>query len=127
VNAERFIEELVHMGESELRAVAELVRHDALSAEGELAWWRATTNVGMVLRAAGWRRQAALVGHGAAQAVMAAGERCGMLDADRDLVTAVARAAADAARAMVADPASNGSSRVLVAPFRPVLWQPALS
>ena len=123
VDAERFVQELSHMGEHELRAVADLVRHDALSAEGELTWWRATSAVAASLKASRSGRQAATVAHHAVQAVMLAADRCGMLSADRDQATAVARAAADAARAMVADPTGIGTSQVLVAPFRPVVWQ----
>jgi hypothetical protein len=124
MDAEAFVEELAQMGEPELQAIGDLVRHDALSAEGELAWWRATTQVGVALRATRCRRRAAVIAHGAAQSVIEAGERCGLLCSERELVTAVARAAADAARAMVAEPEGGASSQVLVAPFRPVIWKP---
>ena len=125
MDAERFVHELAHMSEPELRAVADLVRHDALSAEGELSWWRATAEVAASLKASRSGRHAASVAHSAVQAVMLAADRCGMLDAERDRATAVARAAADAARAIVADPACVGTTEVLVAPFRPAIWQPA--
>jgi hypothetical protein len=123
VDAEAFVQELADMGEPELRALARLVRHDALSAEGELAWWRATTEVGAVLRSTRCGRRAAVVAHEAARAVVVAGDRCG-LGTERELITAVARAAADAARAMVADPEGAGVSQVLVAPFRAVVCEP---
>jgi UDP-3-O-acyl-N-acetylglucosamine deacetylase len=123
VDAEAFVRELALMEEPELRAVAELVRHDALSAEGELAWWRATTEVGAMLRSARCGRRAAVVAHDAVLAVRSAAERCGMLTAERELITAVARAAAEAARALVADPRGAGVSQVLVTPFRPVVWE----
>ena len=125
MDADRFVHELAHMGEHELRAVADLVRHDALSAEGELSWWRATSAVAAALKATRNGRQAATVAHHAVQAVMLAADRCGMLTDDRDQATAVARAAADAARAMIADPTGVGTSQVLVAPFRPIVWQVA--
>jgi UDP-3-O-acyl-N-acetylglucosamine deacetylase len=124
VDPERFVDELAHMSEHELRAVADLVRHDALSAEGELSWWRATSAVAASLKATRSGRHAATVAHHAVQSVMLAAERCGMLTEDRDQATAVARAAADAARAMVADPQCEGTTQVLVAPFRPVVLQP---
>jgi hypothetical protein len=125
MDAETFVEQLARMDEVELRAVAGLVSHNALSAEGELAWWRATTEVGTVLRAGGHRRRAAMVAHGATMAVLDAAGRCGLMATERELVTAVARAAADAARAMVADPEVGGNGRILVTPFRPLLCQPA--
>jgi hypothetical protein len=125
VDVDRFVQELSEMGERDLRLVAELVRHDAMSAEGELCWWRATSQVATTLRARRTGRQAAAVAHAAVRAVMSAAERCGMDTDDREPAVAVARAAADAARALVADPEGHGSTDVLLAPFRPVVLQVA--
>jgi hypothetical protein len=125
VDPDRFVQELSEMGEQDLRLVAELVRHDAMSAEGELCWWRATSQVATTLRTRRIGRHAASVAHAAVQAVMSAAERCGMEATDRDPAVAVARAAADAARALVADPEGDGATDVLLAPFRPVVLQVA--
>jgi hypothetical protein len=58
--------------------------------------------------------------HAAVVAVQAAGTRCGFDEAEAQTVTAVARAAADAARALVADRDAVAASP-LVAPFEPLI------
>lgn len=115
-----FIARLGEMGPDELRSVACALRDEVATVEGELSWWRATTSVAAALRASRRSREAARLAHAAVVAVQAAGTRCGLCDAESQTVTAVARAAADAARALVADRHAVAASP-LVAPFEPVL------
>jgi hypothetical protein len=115
-----FIARLGEMGPEELRSVASHLRHEVATVEGELSWWRATTAVAASLRAHRRSREAARLAHAAVVAVQAAGTRCGLCDADAQTVTAVARAAADATRALVADDGAVAASP-LVAPFEPLL------
>jgi hypothetical protein len=68
-------------------------------------------------------REAGLAAHHASAAVLGAARECGVLDEDRDTVTAVARAASDVARALVAGHTISGD--VLYAPFRPLAYAAA--
>ncbi len=92
------------------------------TAEGEVAWWRATISVDSVLRRHHLTRRAALAAHEASTVVLATARRAGMVDAERDTVTAVARAAADAARALVAEAKvglPTGEFEPLLGPWAP--------
>jgi hypothetical protein len=66
----------------------------------DVAWWHAVVAVDHRLRRARLVRQGTMAGRAATQAVLIAASRSG-LDLDADVI-AVARAAADAARAVVA-------------------------
>jgi hypothetical protein len=97
-----FIAHLRHLSGDEINSIATSLRRDLETVDGELAWWRVTIAVNGCLRRLHRSREGGLAAHQAAQAVLAAATQAGRLDADRDAVTRVARAAADAARAFVA-------------------------
>ena len=86
----------------EIAAIAAALRQEHDSADGEVAWWRATVAVTGTLRRRHCTRQASVAAHAVAEAVRRAAERAGLAESDRTLVTMVARAAADVARALVA-------------------------
>jgi hypothetical protein len=115
-----FIARLGEMGPDDLRSVASALRHEVATVEGELSWWRATTSVAVALRSHRRSREAARLAHAAVVAVQAAGTRCGLGEAEAQTVTTVARAAADATRALVADHDAVAASP-LIAPFEPLL------
>ena len=106
---------------ADIHVVAEALRHEIDTADGEVTWWRATTAVGATLRRQHRSRQAGLVAHEAAQSVLDAADRSGGVQrADAILV---ARAASDVARALVAGPSAGTSSaaEVLLAPWAPLV------
>src|SRR3954451_17849482 len=70
--------------------LATALRHELDTAEGELAWWRATIAVSAALKRDHRTREAGLAAHNASVALMEAAQRAGILDTARDDVTAVA-------------------------------------
>jgi hypothetical protein len=121
MQADEFIAGLAQMGPEDLREVAVSLRNEAATVEGELTWWKATTSVAAALRASGRSRAAARAAHAAVVAVQTAGARSGLDSTEAQTVTVVARAAAEAARALVAEPTSVSGAGPLVAPFEVVL------
>lgn len=110
MNADEFAHRLHHLTADDIERVAMAVRAEVATAEGELAWWRATIEVTEVLRRQHCSRQAGLAAHRAATAVVEAARAVGYAgDEHRDEVTAVARAAAEAARLLVAERAGAGT------------------
>ena len=93
--ASAFARTLVGMSADEIRRLARLVR-----ASDDVGWWEAVVAVDRQLRRAHLLRRAALAGRAATQAVLIGAGRNGM-DTDPDVI-AVARAADDAARALMA-------------------------
>lgn len=107
----------------EFAAVAAGLRAEHDTADNEVAWWRATLAVNASLRRNRRTRQAGLAAHQAANAVLDAARRCGVIDDDRDTVIAVARAASEVARALVAGHVPGLpilAADVLSAPFQRV-------
>jgi hypothetical protein len=92
---------------ADIRSLAVDARRSVDTVDGELAWWKATIVVTGELRRCHRTREAGLVAHQAVVTVHAAAAREGIDDAERDAVTLVARAAADAARALVAESAAT--------------------
>lgn len=119
-----FSDVLEHLGGDDIARVAAELRSDLSSAEGEVAWWRATIAVSGLLRRTHRTREASMAAHRAACAVVGAARIAGMGDERRDEVTQVARAAAEVARALVAGdgaevPAAVGES--LLHAWRPLV------
>lgn len=103
MDVDDFTHRLHDLTAEEIQRVAAAVRAELGTAEGELAWWRATIDVTGVLRHQRRSRQAGLAAHRAASAVVEAARIAGLADdTSRDEVTVVARAAAEAARLLVA-------------------------
>jgi hypothetical protein len=97
-----------------LRAMSsdEIRRHaiQLASTSDELAWWRSTIQVETRLRGFRLSRRAAVAAQTARNAVHAAAGRGGVPGLNSDMVAAVSRAAADAARALVAGCNIDGTS-----------------
>jgi hypothetical protein len=97
-----FIDRLAHLTALEICTLAASLHGERRSADDDLAWWRATVAVSVALRRAHRTRHASVVAHRAATAVVDAARRAGIDASHADEVTAVARAAGDAARMLVA-------------------------
>jgi len=96
--------------------LATALRHELDTAEGELAWWRATIAVSAELKRNHCTRQAGLAAHHASVALVDAAQRAGIFETAKDDVTVVARAASEVARALVASAAA-----AVPAPWRPLI------
>jgi hypothetical protein len=121
MQASDFTTRLTRLTAAEFTAIATALRAEHDTADSEVAWWRATMAVNTTLRRQRRTREAGLAAHDASAAVLDAGRNCGALDHDRDTVIAVARAASDVARAIVAGPAPGLpvlAAEVLSSPFR---------
>ncbi len=96
-----FIGRLTRLSAGEIAALAARVcaRHD--NVDDDVAWWNATVAVDRSLRQHGASSRSALVAGAAEHAVVEAARRA-KLDPSAPEVVAVARAAADLARALVA-------------------------
>jgi hypothetical protein len=121
MDANDFTERLVAMSRADVEIVAKGLHHRLGSAEGEVAWWKATITIDRILKRDGRCRLASRVASGAAHAVLAAAERSGMLPEEKDEVTLVARAAADVARGLVAGGPEDGPVASLLEVWRPVV------
>jgi hypothetical protein len=108
-----FAHRLLRMSADDIR------RLSALTPVGDdVAWWDAVAGIEHRLRGAHLLRQAAVAGRVATQAVFTVANRAGV-DVDRRVV-AVAHAAGDAARALVAGGASVVEAQPLLAPWAAV-------
>jgi hypothetical protein len=126
--AEAFVVRAGSLTVEEIRSINGSIRRTAETADGEVAWWKATVTVSCSLRRTHRSREAGLAAHRAVAAVQAAAARAGLGAADRDAVTTVARAAAEVARALVAEAGvavgggavdACSAARTLLAPFSP--------
>jgi len=95
-------EQIDRLDAHSLRALADEVRGRQDTAADEVSWWRATIELERTLRTRHVLVQAAMASHQAAAAVLARADELGIELPDAD-VTAVARAAAEAARAVVGE------------------------
>lgn len=100
------LDEFVHWWEtrerSDLEWLLDAVGPDADTADDRVGRLRALREVGRTLRRTGRRRQACRAAHEAGAAALAACDATGISSEDRDGATRLARAAGDAARAIVA-------------------------
>jgi hypothetical protein len=102
IDTDDFTHRLHDLSAEEIDRVAAILRAELDSADGEVAWWRATIELTGALRRHHCTRQASLAAHRASVAVMEAARAAGIDDdVHRNDVTAVARAAAEAARVRV--------------------------
>lgn len=120
MDTSQFAEALEGMGADDIARVAASLRADLASVEGEVTWWRATIAVSGALRRARRTREASVAAHRAACAVVGAARSAGLGDERRDDVSQVARSAAEAARALVAD-GSGAVGAPLLQAWRPVV------
>ena len=101
MDSTEFTQRLEHLSAEEISAVAAQLRAEHDTADGEVAWWRATIAVSGALRRHRRTRVASVAAHRAAAAVVGAASVAGRGDDRRNDVTAVARAAAEVARVLV--------------------------
>jgi hypothetical protein len=102
MQASEFTARLNRLTAEEFTTIVAALRAEHETADSEVAWWRATLAVNATLRRQRRTREAGLAAHHASTAVIEAARCCGVLENDRDTAIAVARAASDVARAMVA-------------------------
>jgi hypothetical protein len=119
MEAAEFADRLGRLSRHDIDEIAGALRTVLGSAEGEVAWWKATIAVDRTLRHRGQSRVAGRAAWAAAHAVLESAEREGMLPEEKDDVTAVARAASDVARGLIA----GGSVSILLADLVRV-WRP---
>jgi hypothetical protein len=103
LDSDEFTQRLRGLKAEDIERIADAIRAELDSAEGEVAWWRATLEVSGALKRSRCSREASLAAHRAASVVVEAAHAAG-LDGEehRANVTAVARAAGEAARLLVA-------------------------
>lgn len=121
MDSSEFTHLLERLGPDDIASVAAGLRSELASAEGEVAWWRATVEVSGALRRVRRTREASLAAHRAASAVVVAARAAGIGEDQRDDVTQVARAAAEVARALVAGEAAAKSGGPLLNAWQPVV------
>lgn len=120
MNVDEFTNWVGTLTRCDLERIAEALRAELDSADGEVSWWRATVTVSSSLRRNRCSRQAGMAAHHVTTAVRSAAERVGLLDDDRDAVTMLARAASEVARGLVAGADAGWSLDALIAPWRTV-------
>jgi len=125
MDSTEFTHLLEQLRSDDITRVAAELRADLASAEGEVAWWRATIAVSGSLRRSRRTREASAAAHRAASAVVVAAREAGLGDERRDEVTQVARAAAEVARALVAGDVAEGTGRPLLHAWEPVVFHAA--
>ena len=96
-----FIASLQRLDRRGISAVAAELQQQAASVAGEVSWWQATIEIDRQLRARSARRLGASAAHQASMAVLQAAAEAGIALPD-DEVIAVARAAGEVARGLVA-------------------------
>jgi hypothetical protein len=115
-----FAERLSELTGTDITDLANSLRRELDTAEGEVSWWRATITIGANLQRHHRSREAGLAAHRASCAVVDAA-RNAPEPVGRDDVTAVARAASEVARVLVAlhdDDVPEATIAVLLAPWR---------
>ena len=121
MDSAEFSELLEGLRGDDITLVAEGLRADLASTEGEVAWWRATIAVSGSLRRSRRTREAGLAAHRAACAVVVAARQAGLGEDRRTEVSQVARAAAEVARALVAGEVAEPVGAPLFHAWQPVV------
>ena len=101
MDVETFIDALGQLSVDDVDFIAHDIEAAAASAAGEVAWWQATVEIERLVRLRHRGRLATVAAHRAARAVLGVASTAGRSLPD-DRVTAVARAAAEIARGLVA-------------------------
>jgi hypothetical protein len=105
IDVSTFLEALTALDADGIFAAATELELQASSAAGEVSWWRATVEIDRQLRARCERRLGATAARQASTSVLHAAAKAG-LDFQDPRVVAVARAASDVARGLVAGSAA---------------------
>ena len=123
IGLDDFTQRLNSLTVHDFEHIAAVLRAELDSADGEVAWWRAQIEVTGLLRRHHRTREASLAAHRATVAVVAAARTAGIDDDDhRSAITAVARAAGEAARVRVLQAAGEPAPLAADALLHP--WQP---
>jgi hypothetical protein len=120
MRVDELIDRLHDLTADEIRHVAAAIRASTDTADGEIAWWRATVTVTDALRRQRRSREAGAMAHAASSAVLAAADRAGVRDSEHAVVTMAARAAAEFARALTAGVDTERDVAALVSVWQPV-------
>lgn len=121
VDITSFTRRLHGLSANDIGAVAAALRAELETPDGEVGWWRATIEVTGAIKRHRCSREASLAAHRASAAVLDAARVAGIDDDDhRSDVTAVARAAGEAARLQVL----LSCAATVVAPSAHALLQP---
>ena len=121
MDAAEFAARLAGLSRSDIKQIATAIQHQLGTAEGEVAWWKATIAIDASLKRQRYSRIAGRAAWIAAHAIQDAAEREGMLPTEKDTVTMVARAASDVARGFVAGGQAAMQLAALLHVWRPVL------
>jgi hypothetical protein len=118
-----FIQRLSQLHAEDIAALASHLRHEMDTADGEVAWWRATVTIGATLKRLHRSREAGLAAHRASVAVL---EAAGHSDAplNREDITVVARAASEVARVLIAAELGDlpiSAAAVVLGPWAPLV------
>jgi hypothetical protein len=105
---------------ADITLVAQRIESHQETASDDVEWWHATITIDRALKGSGRSRLAAACAHAAAESVLAAAERGGMTLPDHR-ATAVARAASEIARALMAGDEATAAVDYLLADFASVL------
>ena len=123
IELDDFTQRLSSLTAHDFDQIAGVLRAEHDSADGEVAWWRAQIEVTGLLRRHHRTREASLAAHRASVAVVTAARAAGIDDDDhRTAITAVARAAGEAARVRVLLQAGELAPLAADALLHP--WQP---
>jgi len=120
VELSEFVATIQTMTEDEVRRVAVELETRSMSSADEVSWWRAHITIDRAIRDRRCSRSASLAATSAAQAVVHVAEDADVMLPD-PAVTAVARAAADIARAIVAGASARDSLNYLLEAWHPVV------
>ena len=121
MDAAEFAARLAALSRTDICEIAKAIQHQLGTAEGEVSWWKATIAIDASLKRQRHSRVAGRAAWIAAHSIQDAAEREGLLPAEKDLVTLVARAASDVARGIVA----GGPAAVQLASLLHV-WRPVI-
>jgi hypothetical protein len=102
MDARTFTDSLRRLGHADIERAAARLCEERATAAGEVTWWEDTLTIQGILRTHRASRHAARHAHEACTAVQRAAQASGFELPDES-VTAVARAAAEVARALVAE------------------------
>jgi hypothetical protein len=108
------VDRLRTLSAEDIRRAGILIRSEARSAADDIEWWSATIRVGHALRQRHQRVAAARAASQASRAVRQAAHQAG-LDADDPDVVTTARAASDAAGAVIAGPGARHEASYFLA------------
>ena len=120
---DEFMARLADLSGHAIVALATTIRHEVESADGEVAWWRATVVIGAMLKYHHRSREAGLAAHRASAAVVEAADRS-PVSVSREDTTLVARAACEVVRALIADlggAVPHAAAEIVLGPWHPVV------